>query len=465
MTFTPFPHQIEGAEFLSSAYGTTRGLFFGMGTGKTYTSLLAFNRSVANRLLVIGPPISLPMWVREVEAHVHPIRPNKVQLLKTGTTKINPDTTTLVMSYDIARKRAEELRQWADKDCTALICDESHALKSSKAKRTQAILGRDGVASGCAYSWMLTGTPITRWNDDMFPFLCRADIPGLKQRTGGVSLEKFQLRYTIRQEREFRNPRFPARKIKTKLVVGNRNTEELAGWIYGDRLALRVDLNEVYKAMPPLTTNRYTVPISANPELKAKLKKLEKLSPQEIRNRLQSPKPGDDEVALATVRRELGLAMVDSAFKEITDRLEAGVNVLVGAWHTDVIDQLEKRLLDAGHSVGVIDGRATANLKSMVEKNWNDGALRVVIAQIAAAGVSLNLQQGGHHIIVVEEDWSPSIMDQFYARLWRYGQEKHVHVDILTTDYSLSKALRSISGTKTREHARFNQIGNEVRDE
>jgi SNF2 family DNA or RNA helicase len=60
---------------------------------------------------------------------------------------------------------------------------------------------------------------------------------------------------------------------------------------------------------------------------------------------------------------------------------------------------------------------------------------------------------------VVEEDWSPSVMDQFYARLWRYGQKKHVHVDTLASDTKLDKALARISRTKELQHEKFNKVG------
>ena len=66
MTYTLFPHQIEGARFLASAPGT-KGLFYGMGTGKTVTALEATKRIGGGRVLIIAPPIALPMWQREAE--------------------------------------------------------------------------------------------------------------------------------------------------------------------------------------------------------------------------------------------------------------------------------------------------------------------------------------------------------------------------------------------------------------
>ena len=452
MTITLFPHQERGASFLASAPGT-KGLFFGMGTGKTLTSLEAFKRSDAHRLLVIAPPIALPMWAEEAEAYLSADGSAwDVSILKTGATKISHHDNVLVVSYQIAAKRSAELRQWLAAEPGALICDESHALKNPKAKRTQAILGAAGIAQGALYSWMLTGTPITRWNDDIFPFLCNADLKGMKEKLGGVSLEKFQLKYTIRQKRQFPGARFP-----TQMVVGNRNTEELGRWIYEEGHALRVDLKEVFEAMPPITHRRYEIPLDADAALKDKLKELEKASLQDIRAKLEQKEP-----SLSALRRELGLAKVKASVEEISERIEAGQNVLVGAWHTDVIDAIEGALAAKGYTTGIIDGRVSSRSKEAIKDLWNNGSIKALVCQIAAAGVSLNLQHGGTQIVVVEEDWSPSIMDQFYARLWRYGQEKHVHVDTLTSGTKLDKALGRISATKEREHEKFNAIGRAV---
>jgi SNF2 family DNA or RNA helicase len=140
-----------------------------------------------------------------------------------------------------------------------------------------------------------------------------------------------------------------------------------------------------------------------------------------------------------------------AAAAEIRDRIEIGQGpILAGAWHRSVIDALAEELSDL--RVGVLDGRTPANEKSRLQDAFNGRHLDVLIGQIAAMGVSLNLQHGGNRIIVVEEDWSPSVMDQFFARLHRIGQTEHVHVDILESDDKLSQAVRRISNTKRAAH-------------
>jgi hypothetical protein len=50
--------------------------------------------------------------------------------------------------------------------------------------------------------------------------------------------------------------KFPGARYPTKMTVGSRNTDELYRWIFGDNLAVRRELADVWAAMPPLTTNR-----------------------------------------------------------------------------------------------------------------------------------------------------------------------------------------------------------------
>lgn len=450
------PHQIEDAAFLASR--KFAGCFSGMGSGKTRTALEAARLVGADPLVIVAPPIALRMWCREAEDHLGATS----QILKTGSTKIDPAARILVMSYEIASKRVLELKERAFDARTqhvlqagdlraraALICDESHALKSTKAKRTRAILGHGGLCSAFDHSWLLTGTPATRWNDDLIPFLFRAAPDAMKAKLGGLSIEKFQLRYTIRQQKRFAGSRFP-----TTMTVGSRNTDELREIMYhgANPVAVRRELADVWAAMPPITHNRYTIGLASSPELSAALADLRSMSRAQVEEKLAAKDP-----ALATMRRMIGLGKVPEAAAVIAERAEdTSGAVLVGAWHIEVIDGLVAALRAKGLRVEALDGRTSLPRKSQLEAAFNTGALHVLVGQIGAMGVSLNLQKGGSSIIVVEEDWSPAIMDQFYARLHRMGQEKHVHVDTLESETKIDDAIHKISSEKARHHAKLN---------
>jgi SNF2 family DNA or RNA helicase len=292
---------------------------------------------------------------------------------------------------------------------------------------------------------MLTGTPVTRWNDDIMPFLMRAAPQQIKSVCGGLSIDRFNLRFCIVQEKKFSGMRFPV-----KMTVGSKNEDELGEIL--SSVATRRTLADVWDAMPALTFTRYEVQLSNRSEIADMLKSLKKMSAEEIQKAMQS-----DDAALATVRRQIGMGIVKDAAAFISERIDSGLPVIVGAWHTDVIDALHAELKE--YRVRVIDGRTSGARKEEITADWNDGKLDVIVGQIGAMGVSLNLQKGGNNIIVVEEDWSPSIMDQFYARLHRMGQEKAVHVDTLFADTPLNKALTTIAGRKRRSHA---NLGNAI---
>jgi SNF2 family DNA or RNA helicase len=105
-------------------------------------------------------------------------------------------------------------------------------------------------------------------------------------------------------------------------------------------------------------------------------------------------------------------------------------------------------------NVAEIHGSTSAKMKQLAVRRWNAGELQVVVGQIASMGVSLNMQDGGNHIVCVEQDWSPDIMDQFYARLLRMGQKRNVHADIFSGGTKLEEAVARIAGRKSREHKR-----------
>ena len=428
MTFELLPHQIEDARFLADR--KVAGCFNGMGTGKTLTALEALIEAEVLRAVIIGPPISLRMWAQQASSWTGA----KVQILAKGSTPIDrdPEVEILICSYEIATKRQLELMRWADGMRAALICDESHALKSVTAKRTKAILGEGGLVEAFKHSWFLTGTPVTRWSDDLWPFLLRAAPQELTRKIGRLTLDRFNLRYCITQQRLYPGARRPK-----AVVVGSRNNEEL-GQILAT-CATRRTLDDVWRDMPPITYTRLPVEVSGEWD-----KILKDMTFAQIEAALSDP-----DQPLATARREMGLSLIDDAAEFIVDRADTGSGaILVGAWHREVIDGLTDLLITKGLRAAKLDGRTTQDQKVELQRRFNEGDLHVLVGQIGAMGVSLNLQQGGNSIVVVEEDWSPSVMDQFYARLHRMGQGRPVHVDTIYVDNKLAQAIYRISQSK-----------------
>lgn len=456
------PHQETTSDFLS----TTRfgGDFSGMGSGKTLTALTAVQkvRKIRTRQnvlsIIILPPIAIPMWIEEYERVVG----GKAHWIKKGTTPIPLDAECIVMSYTIAVAQITVLIGLARRaGCTIMITDEGHALKNREAKRTQRLwLDDDALAVWCDFCWDLTGTPETRWHSDLWPFLCRAKPRELLALIGGKELgprayERFELRYCVTQLKKFSKKQRFAKRV----VVGNRNTDELHELIYGgDKpAAIRNELADVWASMPALTTVVSRIDLDADAELKKRLKKIEKMTQRQIQEGLN--KPEDDDESLSRIRRELGEAKVKHGAQALIERAESGAGpVLVGCWHTDVINRLFTTLTGKGYACGIIDGHASGAARSIHQTDFNNGDIDFLICQLQSAGVSLNLQHGGNRIVCLEESFSPDEQDQFYARLRRMGQESdHVHAELLRAGTKLEDAIAAISSAKAADHARLNR--------
>lgn len=436
---TLLPHQLEDAQFLASR--KFAGNFSGMGSGKTLTALEAARIlnvvEAPQSTIIIGPPISLHMWSEEFKEF---FPGSATQIVKASSDKLSPKVDAYILSYTIATKRRDELR---DLGAKVLILDESHALKNPLAKRTGAIIGRHGICEGVDHTWCLTGTPSTKYNDDLFTFMTRADAALLKSHIGKLDLQRFKLRYCRTEKKKFS----PRQRFPTEVTTGNRNTTELNDMLFAGGMAVRRELAEVWAAMPPLTMNRLQVRLDRSAELTQALKLTENMTMNEIRQGL-----AQNDESLSRARRLLGEAKVKYSVEEIIDRVEAGTTpILVGCWHRNVIDAVVLKLQKAGIPFRVIDGRTSSAQDTATQAMFNAGKFDVCVVQIASAGVSLNLQ-GGSHIVCIEEDFSPAIMDQFFARCHRIGQANHVHVDVFESDTKLDKAIRRISVEKARGH-------------
>lgn len=432
---TPLPHQVEDARYMASRTGTT-GNFSGMGTGKTVTTLealrIARNTQSSVQSLIIAPPIALQMWADSVEAQLGVTS----QILKTGKTRIDESVAVVVVSYAIAAKRLDLHRKWL-----AVIADESHALKSVESKRTRAIIGSRGIIRGAVYFWPLTGTPIVRHADDLYPFLVNADKDGMRTRCGSLDKARFDLQFCITQTKQYHPRQRPKR-----VVVGSRRGDELRDWVYGTGLAVRRTLADVWDKMPPLNKSTLRCPLTMTPELRVALKALEGMPLSQVEKALQDGDPN-----MAATRRLIGEAKVKAAADFLIEEIEAGTGpILVGLWHRSVSSALRDRLTDKGIKVQVLDGSTSLARKSQLQDDFNAGRLDVLLGQISSMGVSLNLQAGGNRIVTVEEDWSPTIMDQFFARLHRMGQEKAVFVQRLVADNKIDAAVGRVSARKAR---------------
>lgn len=427
MTLTPLPTQVADAAFLVRQKRAC--LFSEPGTGKTLTALEAWKQT-GGKLVVIAPPIALRMWQRTIADHCGV----NVQRIKTGRDKIDDAADAYVLSYSMAHK--------FDLKPDVLVLDEADALKTLNAARTAAIFGqnckmKDCLAEGVQHVWFLTGTPIRRYADDLYPVL-KALFPDLlASKLGITSVDGFRQQFCVTQLRRF-HPRQPA----TKTVIGNKNEDALRSFIYDNDVAVRRTIHDVAAHMPPLTIRTVTVDFDDSEDLKIATG--------------EAVYAEEQDAVMAKARRLLGVAKTGAVADYVLETWrQLTCPVLVLYWHKDVGTALQERFAAEDLVVHKIDGATSADAKQAAETAFNLQECDILLGQIASMGVAINLQQGSHYAIFAERDWSPAAQEQALRRLWRLGQDLHVHVDICEAEHPIDEAVSLVVARKGKSANRI----------
>lgn len=427
------------------------------GTGKTLTSLLVAEElrdaGDISKILVVCPKIAVTMW-EEIfltqwgEKAQSFRKTNGVTWNKMGK---SGEPGIIITTFGIAAAKAplEKLRNWVD-GFTLVIIDESHYCKSHDAKRAQALLeppvrsgkvklpngevvegqlGRSmqlpGVATQANYILQLTGTPITRYPDDLWMQLAyvRKDVLAAHRvETYNMFAERFCT---------FKTVQYGGRR-RQRVVAGSKNEDQLRR-LLDDCKVVRMSLEEAAAELPPLTYSTVDLEI---PKKVEKIKVGDDVLLREINN-ADSP--------YAKRFHEIG---VEKAKKVVPFLMEHQLGpVLIGTWHKAASKALYEALKDQG-TAEVVDGSTSNTERDRIAKAFNAGEIDWLIGQMKAMGVSWNLQSACRNVVVVEQVPSPGDLDQFVARVQRKGQTNHVQVFEMLADDDLDIALRRIRASK-----------------
>lgn len=433
---TPFPTQLSGAAFLAA----TRYALLAdePRVGKTGTAIIAADYIMAADVLVITTASGRGVWKRgfadwSVFERTVQIADGKAALTANVVIVGWPSLTNAkIMTQLLARR-------W-----NLVISDEDHFAKNFDAKRTQALYGQllDGGAHlqnltalyACADRvWPLTGTPLPHSPADMYPRL-RALAPNrllADERRGWPDVTKyndFLHRYCVVKMKKL------SQFNRIPVVIGGRNLPELRDRLEGFIL-LRTQADVGIR--PPVYD---TLPLIVSP---AAIRRAEAdLNRSAI---LTVAKTGDTkslEMHLGPLRRITGEIKAEAVVDAVKDEFACGLDRIVLAyWHKDV----GKILLDGLAEFGVtgIDGSTPADQRQRnVEAFTGEGGPRVFLAQIEAAGESIDLSAAAV-LWFVETAFSPKSMKQMSLRITNHTQQRQAVVKVCVLEGSIDEALQA----------------------
>ena len=407
-TFTPYPHQRAGIDWITNRPACA--LLWGMGTGKTVTTLTAIDRLLHDCLedgpvLVIAPKrVAENTWSKETEKweHLQHLRVSKVM----GTEKqrlaaLSASADLYVINRENVVWLVETLQnRWP---FPIVVIDELSSFKSAQAKRWKAlrrVRGRIRRIIG------LTGTPRPNGIEDLWPEVYLLD--------GGVRL--------LRTLSAFRAAWLLPEKMNGHIVYSYRPKEGAEAEIY-DRLSdicMSINKDDVLILPGQIYED---IELTAPPSLLKQYKQFE-------RDKVLECLDADGEIVAGSA------AALTNKLLQFANGAIYDMDGKAHELHTIKLDALEELLEEAGgdpvlvlyaykHDRDRIMQRVKCRELDKPEDidAWNRGEIPVALAHPASIGHGLNLQEGGHIIVWYGLTWSLELYQQANERLNRPGQK------------------------------------------
>jgi SNF2 family DNA or RNA helicase len=392
-----------------------------MGLGKTVEAIASLEYRDAFPAIIVCPASLKENWKREINKWL----PHRSVNILSGKGNIaNVDVN--IVNYDIIGRFVEPIMHLKP---MGLVLDESHYVKTSKTKRTEAVrdIAKKVPQSGTVL--LLSGTPVTNRPEEL---VSQLEIMGMLSRFGGKWA--FLKRYTNAYHNGF--------GWDTK---GASNLNEL-NMKLRQNCYIRRTKDEVLKELPAKTRN--VVHVEPSGKGYAEYRKAE----------------GD----LLAFLAENGYRASDTAEHlrrtTVLKRLAADAKMeAVIEWIDSFLDSCDRKLVVFAHNVAIVDYLAGkyGNLRvsgqdSMedrqhaVDSFQKDPKARVIVLNLQAGGVGLTLTAGSD-VCFVQQGWTPGEHDQAEDRCHRIGQQNSVQawylIGVNTIDediYDLIDAKRAV---------------------
>lgn len=408
MIFTPYPHQTAGIDWIIGR--PSCALLWGMGTGKTVTTLTAIDRVLNDQLedgpvLVIAPlRVAENTWAKEATKWEHLRHLRVVKIMGTAAQRkaaLSAPADIYVINRENVVWLVETLgSRWP---FPIVVIDELSSFKSASAKRWRAlrrVRGRICRIIG------LTGTPRPNGLEDLWPEVYLLDGGERLGRT----ITGFRDRYLIPE------------RSNGHIVYSYRPREGAEKEVY-DRLSdicMSIRKEDVLSLPGQIYEDVVLEPGAAT------LKQYKRFERDQVLQCLDA----DDQIVAASAAA-LTNKLLQFANGAIYD-MDGGVHHL----HDFKLDALEEMVEAAGgdpvlvlyaykHDRDRIKARITCrDLDTEADiDDWNAGKIPVALAHPASIGHGLNLQDGGHIIIWFGLTWSLELYQQANERLNRPGQK------------------------------------------
>lgn len=118
---------------------------------------------------------------------------------------------------------------------------------------------------------------------------------------------------------------------------------------------------------------------------------------------------------------------------------EKNEKVIVSAHYTQTLD-IVQNLIQNKHSFFRIDGKVTAATRQYIVNTFNENGTCVLLLSTKSAGEGFNIL-GANHLVLLDNDFNPSIESQLFGRVWRKGQTRTVYIYRMVVVQSIEEEI------------------------
>lgn len=437
-----FPHQIEGIEFAKKKERCI--LAHEMGLGKSRIAIVATGESSDSTILVVCPASLKINWEREI----HMVYPeDEVAVLTGGDTDIargqlTMQTAWIVVNYDILDKHKEWLVEKAKVgDIGAMIMDEAHYIKDTKAIRTKAALA---VAFHMKQVYCLTGTPVMNRPIELFALLRAVKHPlAYKDGESVSALRKAygkrycgayfrQLGYGRGFWDETGATRLPELREMVKSVFLRRLKNEVLDLPEKIVSIVPTTLDAEYQKKYDSAWDQYLAWLEAHPD-----------EGKDIHNVMSAQAL----IELGKLKQVCSLAKVDRITADVENAIEQGSKVIIFSQYTKTIVELRNKMSGKKIRCVTLTGEDDQDQRQKAVDSFQQDGSDVFIANIKAGGIGLTLTAASI-VMFADMEWSPEIHRQAEDRAHRIGQTGTVNVYYYIAENTIEEDIIDILTAK-----------------
>lgn len=365
---------------------------------------------------------------------------------------------TLIVGYAQLRNRGEDpvTPELFDHDWPIVVMDEVHKAKN---RERSTFLNLKKIIRRSAYAIPMTGTPVDNKAAEFWTILNIITEKG--KRAGEFdSFPQFERRYLWSGSNQWMFDAFDKLMASVSDMVIRRRKDEVLKDLPEKQRELRiVEMTGAQREYYDQMRTQFFIWLDEQKEnylsTTSVLAQLTRL--RQIALLPSGVKIDNGDGSFSTIECDES-AKIDEAMALIREAVESDEKILIFSNFNAPLHHIQKLIAEEGltwtdHEGNIrpvlseaITGDTPKEVRPSIEARFNDASndVRVVVGNIAAMGLGLNLQQACSQAIFLDLYWNPGANEQAEDRLHRMGQQNAVTIHIIQAEHSVDAFIARI---------------------